>query len=264
MYQITLLTGRAAALPGSDQKSGIDKRIAAAPLMLGPEGLDGDEQADRRVHGGPEKAVHHYPYEHYAVWRAELAADGGAARKAAGGALPPAPAASLDGMRQAPPPGYLDMKENGGLLHRPGAFGENISTIGMTEDSVSVGDVFRLGGALVQVSQGRQPCWKLSRRFGVTDMARRVQASGRTGWYYRVLQPGMVAPGDAMVLVDRLAPEWTLHRLWHALYVDRLNLSELQGIAALDVLADGWRRYARRRLESGRVEDWSKRLEGSA
>lgn len=250
MYQITLLTGRAAALPGSDQKSGIDKRIAAAPLMLGPEGLDGDEQADRRVHGGPEKAVHHYPYEHYAAWRAELAADAGAVGKVVGGALPP--------------PGYLDMKENGGLLDRPGAFGENISTIGMTEASVSVGDVFRLGGALVQVSQGRQPCWKLSRRFGVADMARRVQASGRTGWYYRVLQPGMVTPGDAMELIDRLAPEWTLHRLWHALYVDRLNLSELQGIAALDVLAEGWRRYARRRLESGRVEDWSKRLEGSA
>ena len=150
------------------------------------------------------------------------------------------------------------------MLTAPGAFGENVSTRGLTEADVAVGDIFRLGEALVQVSQGRQPCWKLSRRFGVQDMARRVQETGRTGWYYRVLQPGLVATGDALERIDRVAPEWTLQRLWHALYVDRLNLAELQGIAALEVLADGWRRYAIRRLESGQVEDWSKRLEGSA
>jgi MOSC domain-containing protein YiiM len=150
------------------------------------------------------------------------------------------------------------------LLEAPGAFGENISITGMTEDMVAVGDVFRLGGALMQVSQGRQPCWKLNHRFGVPDMARRVQDTGRTGWYYRVLDPGMVAPGDDLVLIDRLAPEWTLHRLWRAMYVDRLNRTELQAIAALDVLAEGWRRYAQRRLDSGRVEDWRPRLEGKA
>jgi MOSC domain-containing protein YiiM len=155
------------------------------------------------------------------------------------------------------------MKEAGAHL-APGGFGENVSTLGMTERNVAVGDVFRLGRALVQVSQGRQPCWKLSRRFGIVDMARRVQESGRTGWYYRVLEPGLVASGDALELVDRAAPDWSLHRLWHALYVDRLNRGELEGIVALDVLAEGWRRYAIRRLESGRVEDWSKRLEGSA
>lgn len=261
MADITLLTGRTAPLPGSHHQSGINKRMVSTPLMLGHEGFEGDEQADRRVHGGPEKAVHHYPFDHYAAWRAELGADCGPADR---GALPPAPVASRNGTRQAPPPGYLNMKENARLLDLPGAFGENISTMGMTEREVSVGDIFRLGGALIQVSQGRQPCWKLSQRFGVADMARRVQSSGRTGWYCRVLQPGMVAPGDTMELIDRVAPEWTLHRLWHALYVDRLNLSELQGIAALDILAAGWRRYAVRRLESGNVEDWSKRLEGGA
>ena len=248
MARIILLTGRAAPLPGSDQKSGIDKRVVDQPLMLGPEGFEGDEQADRRVHGGPEKAVHHYPRDHYAAWRAELGLGG----RETGVSHPRTPV------------GYLDMTEGGGRLDAPGAFGENISTEGMTERDVAVGDIFRLGGAMVQVSQGRQPCWKLSRRFGVSDMARRVQESGRTGWYYRVLQPGLVAPGNRIELIDRLAPDWSLHRLWHALYVDRLNLAELQGIAALEVLAEGWRRYAIRRLESGRVEDWSKRLEGSA
>ncbi|APX25411.1 hypothetical protein Ga0080559_TMP4615 [Salipiger profundus] len=178
------------------------------------------------MHGGIEKAVHHYPLDHYSDWRAEL------------------------GDLQA--------------LTAPGGFGENISTAGLTEEEVAVGDTFRLGGALIQVSQGRQPCWKLNHRFGVADMARRVQQTGRTGWYYRVLQTGTVAPGDRLELIGRLAPDWTLRRLWHALYVDRMNLVELEGIAALDVLAEGWRKYAVRRLESHRVEDWSARLDGTA
>lgn len=226
VFPITLLTGPVAPLAGSEARSGIVKTRVARPLALGPEGFEGDEQADRRVHGGIEKAVHHYPQDHYAAWRADL------------GALPP--------------------------LAAPGGFGENIATAGLTEAEVAVGDTFRLGSALVQVSQGRQPCWKLNHRFGLPDMARRVQATGRTGWYYRVLRPGTVAPGDRLELIDRLAPDWTLRRLWHALYVDRMNLGELEGIAALDVLAESWRKYAVRRLDSRRVEDWSARLDGTA
>ena len=226
MTAITLLTGRARPLPGSDALSGMRKTPAETPLRLGPEGFDGDEQADRRVHGGIEKAGHHYPWDHYPLWRADL------------GELP--------------------------ALGAPGGFGENISASGLTEATVSVGDIFRLGTALVQVSQGRQPCWKLNHRFNVPDMARRLQKTGRTGWYYRVLEQGFVATGDRLERVDRIAPDWTLHRLWHALYVDRMNLGELEGIAALDVLAEGWRKYAVRRLESGRVEDWRKRLDGIA
>ncbi len=226
MSGVTLLTGRASPLPGSDALSGIVKTPVDRPLALSREGLEGDEQADRRVHGGVEKAVHHYSFDHYAGWRSEL------------GPLPP--------------------------LLTSGGFGENISTTGLTETTVAVGDIFRLGSAVLQVSQGRQPCWKLNRRFGVPDMARRVQQTGRTGWYYRVLQPGTVISGDRLELIERVAPAWTLHRLWHTLYVDRLNLRELASIAALDVLAEGWRKYAVRRLESGRVEDWSKRLDGTA
>lgn len=226
MTGVTLLTGRARPLRESDIPSGIVKTPMVRPLTLGREGLEGDEQADRRVHGGIEKAIHHYPFDHYAVWRNDL------------GSLPP--------------------------LLAPGGFGENISTSGLTETTVAVGDIFRLGSAILQVSQGRQPCWKLNRRFDVPDMARRVQQTGRTGWYYRVLQPGTVTSGDRLERIERVAPEWTLHRLWHTLYVDRLNLGELAGIAALDVLAEGWRKYAIRRLESGRVEDWNKRLDGIA
>ena len=226
MTEITLLTGRAAPLPGRNALSGIVKKPVEQPLSLGLEGFEGDEQADRRVHGGPEKAVHHYPFDHYPGWREEL------------GDLPP--------------------------LRTAGGFGENISASGLSEASVAVGDIFRLGTALVQVSQGRQPCWKLNHRFGVQDMSRRVQTTGRTGWYYRVLEPGIVLPTDRLERVDRVAPDWTLRRLWHVFYIDRLNLDELKGIAALDVLAESWRKYAVRRLESGRVEDWRKRLDGTA
>ena len=148
------------------------------------------------------------------------------------------------------------------LLAGPGAFGENIATAGLTEDGPAIGDVFALGTAVVEVSQGRQPCWKLNERFGRPDMARLVQSSGRTGWYYRVLRPGIVAPGDRLTLLERTAPDWTLARIWRAFYIDPLNRAELAGIAALERLADGWRAHAARRLESNRVEDWTRRLHG--
>lgn len=226
MTAVILLTGPAAALAGTRHQSAIAKTPVTAPVMIEAEGIAGDEQADRRVHGGPEKALHHYPRDHYPAWQDEI--------------------------------GTLD------LLNAPGAFGENISASGLTEKNVAVGDIFRLGSALIQVSQGRQPCWKLNHRFGVADMALRVQRSGRNGWYYRVLETGSAGPGDALTLIERPAPDWTLHRLWQVMYVDRMNIDALSQMAALDVLAEGWKRYARRRLESGRVEDWSKRLEGSS
>lgn len=219
-----LLVGPVAPLGAGGVPSGIDKRAVEGRLWLGHAGFAGDAHGDRRHHGGPEKAVHHYPFEHYELWRDEI--------------------------------GVCD------LLSRPGAFGENLSTIGMAEADVAVGDTFRLGGALIQVSQGRQPCWKLNLRFGVPGMARRVQQSGRTGWYYRVLEEGHVETGDGFATVDRPTPAWTIERIRRALYVDALNLDELSAMTALTHLADGWRRCAAQRIASRRVEDWTARLVG--
>ncbi|MDO5370298.1 MOSC domain-containing protein [Paracoccus sp. (in: a-proteobacteria)] len=202
--------------------SAIGKHPVDRPLWLGTEGFAGDAQADPR-HGGPEKAVHHYDAGHYPSWRADL------------GDLPQL---------------------------APGGFGENLSSLGLTESGVAVGDRFRLGAALVEVSQARQPCWKLNIRFGIPDMARRVQDSARTGWYYRVIEPGMVAPGDGLVLAERRAPDWTLDRLWRVLYRDRLDRAELTAMAELAVLSNGWRALARRRLDNMAVEDWTARLKG--
>jgi MOSC domain-containing protein YiiM len=219
-----VLVGPVAPLGSGGHMSGIAKAPAPAPWRIGVEGLDGDRQADRKHHGGPEKALHHYPLDHYAVWRTELG----------------------------------DMA----LLDAPGAFGENLSTQGWTEENVCVGDVLRFGGALLQVSQGRQPCYKLSLRFGRRDMAKRVQESGRTGWYYRVLEPGVVRQGDLLELVERRRPDWPLSRLTRLLYRDRDDRAGLAAMAALDELAESWRALAARRLDTGKVENWSARLYG--
>ncbi|HET8728715.1 MAG TPA: MOSC domain-containing protein, partial [Alphaproteobacteria bacterium] len=149
------------------------------------------------------------------------------------------------------------------LLSGPGAFGENLSSTGLTEQEVCVGDVFALGTARLQVSQARQPCWKLGCRFGDPAMPRLVQDSGRTGWYYRVLDPGVAAAGDRLILRDRPNPDWTLARVLHVLYHDCLNRPALAAIAGLEDLAVGWRRLAQRRLDSMTVEDWGARLLGS-
>ena len=148
------------------------------------------------------------------------------------------------------------------FLTNPGAFGENIATSGLTENEAVIGDVFRLGNAVVEISQGRQPCWKLNERFSEKTMARKVQETGRTGWYYRVLEAGTVSPGDRLSLLVRHSPNWTIARIWRTFYVTTLDRSELAAVAALTRLVSGWRSHAARRLESGEVEDWSKRLQG--
>jgi MOSC domain-containing protein YiiM len=219
-----VLAGQVAPLGPDGPPSGIAKCAVAGPWHITRTGLAGDAQGDLRHHGGPEKALHQYPREHYAEWTAEI----------------------------GPHP----------LFAAPGAFGENLSGQGWTEESICIGDVARFGSALLQVSQGRQPCFKLDLRFGRTGMARDVQRTGRTGWYWRVLEEGEASEGDAIVLIDRPQPYWSLSRLIRLLYRDIRNREELEAMAALPELTESWRTLARRRVEAGQVEDWTKRLAG--
>lgn len=219
------LIGDLAPLGDKAAPSGIAKRPVAVPTRLTKTGFETDRQGDLRHHGGPEKAVHHYPWDHYRCWRGDI------------GAHP--------------------------LLEAPGAFGENLSTLGLTEADVAIGDVFRLGEALIEVSQGRQPCWKLNARFDHATMAREVQKTGRTGWYYRVLEEGLVAPGDSLVPVELMCHGWTVRKIWHFFYVDPLNRDALTEIADLKSLSLSWRQLAERRLATLAVEGWEKRLTGS-
>ncbi|NUJ78472.1 MOSC domain-containing protein [Methylocystis sp. FS] len=204
------------------RKSAIRKAPLEPPWRIESEGLVGDRQADRCHHGGAEKALHHYPREHYDAWRA-------------------------------------DLPELASELVAP-AFGENISTSGLTEAEVCVGDVFALGGARLQVSQGRQPCLTLNFRFGRRDMARRTQETMRCGWYYRVLETGAARPGDNLRLIERPRADWPLARLFALLYVRPRAFDELTEMTALPELAESWRALARRRIENRKVEDWRRRL----
>lgn len=219
-----VLVGKVGPLGRHRVPSGIDKKPVDGPIASTFTCLSGDAQGDSKHHGGPEKAIHHYPFDHYARWRAE----------------------------------YPDLAWR---LAEPGAFGENISTDGLTETDVCIGDIYRLGTALVQVSQGRQPCWRLNERFDNPRMAHRVQESGRTGWYYRVLEEGHVAAGDTISLVERPAEGWTLERVLYVLYRDTLNAENLARLAELPQLAESWRTLARRRFDTRAVENWSRRLE---
>lgn len=223
-----VLAGRIRPFGPKGVPSGIDKAPVAGPVRVTSVGLDIDEQGDPKHHGGPEKALHHYPRDHYAPWRAELDEQGG----------------------------------NAAMLDHAGAFGENFSTSGLTEADVCIGDRFRLGTALVEISQARQPCWKLNHRFGFAGMSRAVQGSGRTGWYYRVIEEGEVKAGDHLVLVARPFPQWSLQRLLHVLYVDRLNLTALAEMSELAPLAESWRKLARQRVANHVVEDMERRLAG--
>ena len=218
-----LLAGKAVTYTRPGSVSAIAKHPLAGEVRIGELGIEGDEQGDLRVHGGIDKAVHHYPFEHYASWRDEM------------GAHP--------------------------MLEAPGAFGENISTQGLTEATVCLGDRFELGDVLLEVSQGRQPCWKLNDRFDVPDMARRVQDTGRSGWYYRVLHAGHAQAGDTLTLIERPHPGWPLARLAALLYQRVLDPAQLEPALELP-LVPSWRKIIERRLQHNAVENWGKRIDG--
>lgn len=202
MAHVSLFIGGIRPLPDSGRPTGIYKQAVTAALDLGPEGFVGDQQADRRVHGGPDKAVHLYPACHYA----RLA-----------GRFPDAA-------------GQLVV----------GSLGENLSTADLDEGDVRIGDIWCLGSARLQVCQPRNPCWKIDERFGCEGMAAYIAEHRLTGWYWRVLTPGRVAPGDALEL-ESAADTLTLAeamRLWQS---HRPTLDDLDKLAAAPGIADNWR-----------------------
>lgn len=216
-----LYVGGITTLEPEGQSTGIYKLASKSPLQLTREGFSGDVQADRRVHGGPEKAVHHYAAENYAPLAAAF----------------PATAGTLV----------------------PGGLGENVSSSGWNEAGVCIGDVFRLGRAVVQVSQPRSPCWKINHKFGTPGMSRFIAEQGITGWYYRVVEEGEVAPDDVFELLERPSPGVSLARLWQVSLTHRPAIDELTQLIATPGLNPGWvDKLAERRswlIENSSVDD---------
>lgn len=216
--QITgLYTGAAKPMPGDGRSTAIFKQPVHARVHLGPEGLDGDVQADRRVHGGPEKALHHFPADNYAR------------------------------LARAVP----DLADS----FVPGAIGENISTQGYTETEVCIGDIYACGSARIQLCQPRTPCWKIDARFDVEGLAKAIQVAGMSGWYYRVLEEGEIAAGDEWSLLERNPEPFSLSHFWHLAHTQRPDLDELMRLATTPGLAPQWQQRIRDRhawlLENG-------------
>ncbi|MCX2725871.1 MOSC domain-containing protein [Roseibium salinum] len=204
--------------------SAIARRRADGPQDVLETGLAGDKQADLTVHGGPEKALHIYPSEHYAHWQAEF----------------PEKARAF----------------------RPGGFGENISSEGFVEEDLCIGDIFSAGSARIQISQGRQPCWKLNMHTDNPGQAAAFQKTGKTGWYFRVLEPGTLAAGDEIALIDRPCPDWNLREVILARFDPRLDPSVALALSQVAQLAEPWRAAFARKADRDYREDTSRRLKG--
>jgi len=202
--------------------TGFLKERISGPVQLHWTNLEGDGQADLVHHGGRDKAVLAYSADHYDSWRREMS--------------------------------HPDLPF--------GAFGENFTLVGLTERDVCIGDRWAVGETVqVQISQPRQPCWKLARRWKRKTLALEVQQSGRTGWYFRVLIEGTVAAGMTLTLLERPYPEWSVERANQIMHNDKQNMAAALELASIPLLSENWQATLLKRGR-GVESDPAKRLIG--
>ncbi len=194
---------------GEQVWTGIYKNATDAPLWVRKLNIDGDQQADLSVHGGIDKAVYAFPSEHYAYYRHELGAQD----------------------------------------YPPGQFGENLTTEGLLEAQVRIGDRYRIGAVLLEVSQPRSPCYKFAIKMGTAEALAVCINSARTGFYLRVLHEGEIRAGDAIELDYANTDAPTVQEIHRLYYLDRRNFEALERAAHCDLLASGFKDEFRARLE---------------
>ena len=194
---------------GQRVTTGIFKTPVSGQVNVRTLNLEGDGQADLSVHGGETKAVYVYPSEHYEFWRAEL------------------PETALPW----------------------GMFGENLSTQGLAEEEVQIGDEFRIGTVRLRATEPRVPCYKLGIRFERSDIVKRFLKSERTGFYFSVLREGRVQEGELIERVRQRSHSVSVADVARLYASDRENIELLRRVVAVDALGDGWRQYFLRRLE---------------
>jgi MOSC domain-containing protein YiiM len=205
-----LHTGKVSPFGPKGEPSAI-RKSHVDQAMLGLLGFDGDEQADLKNHGGTDKVLNFYPYENYDWWSGIL-------------------------------------RSGTERLSATSAFGENVTTQGMLETEICVGDRFAIGETLVEISQGRQPCWKLNHLFGNADIAKQMIESARCGFYARVVEGGLVRDSDAVHLVDCPYPLWTIDRTFRLLFHKAKDADALKSLVELEPLAKSWREKALARI----------------
>lgn len=209
LISLNVARPRLAIYKGATVNTGIFKKPVSGRVALRTLNLDGDRQADLTVHGGPYKAVYAYPSEHYEYWRGEL------------------PGTDLPW----------------------GMFGENLTTEGLSEDDLHVGDRFRIGSAIAMVRQPRMPCYKLTVKFQRDDIIERFLVSGRSGFYFSVEQEGEVAEGDSIELLSRNQGGITIAEMNRLFVRERYNRDLLQKAIATAALPESWREYFLPRLK---------------
>lgn len=196
------------SMQGESVPTGIFKQPVTGPVEVGKLGLVGDLQADRRFHGGPDKAVNVYPAEHYIYWREMLGVDWSA-----------------------------------------GAFGENLTTRGLLENEVAIGDVFQLGDVRFEVTQARQPCWKLAAKHQLSNLVKLVETSGRTGFYLRCLTPGTITTDMELTRISRPELRFSVFEAYQILR-DRHDLEGANELLKVSALSDAWREELSQRKEA--------------
>lgn len=202
MSGLLFFVGDLRPLPESGRPTGIYKQPAGGRLRLERDGFVGDHQADRRVHGGPQKAVHCYPASHYRRLAERF----------------PEAAAQLV----------------------PGSLGENLSTPDLREETVHVGDRYQLGSARLRLCQPRNPCWKIDERFACDGMAEFIARERLNGWYFSVDHAGEAGPGDQLTLLERQPGAPTLADALRLCQTHRPPLAELDALIATPGIAEQW------------------------
>lgn len=186
---------------GEMLRTGIYKQPVSGRVMLRQLNLDGDGQADLEAHGGHDKAVYAYPYEHYAYWSREL--------------------------------GRADFSY--------GQFGENFTIEGLLEEEVCIGDVYRIGEAIVEVTQPRAPCYKLAHKMEMPTFVKLFTQSERIGFYMAVVQEGEVGAGDSITRLLAGPEQMTVKEIFHLLYFDKRNVAQAKRALRIPALAEAWR-----------------------
>jgi MOSC domain-containing protein YiiM len=194
---------------GDPVSTGIFKEPVAGRVVLRTLNLDGDRQVDLSVHGGPSKAVYVYPSEHYDYWKRELP----------------------------------EMKLPWGM------FGENFTSAGLFESELNIGDKFRVGSAVVMVTEPRMPCYKLGIRFGRPDIVKRFLTSEHTGFYFAVLEEGEVGVGDSIELIEGSKHSVRVSEITQLYTREKHNIGLLRRAIEVEALPESWRSYFQHRLE---------------
>jgi MOSC domain-containing protein YiiM len=204
-------------------ETAIDKFPVEGRILLSYDGLDGDQNADLIHHGGPDRVLHQYPMEHYAYWSEKYGKE---------------------------------------IDWQPAGMGENLSSEGMTENTVCLGDRYQWGEAIIEVCQPRSPCFKLNKRWGIEKLSVNMQEIFRCGWFYRVIKPGFVSVRKPLVLIEQAHNTMTLREVCVIFFANPLDKMGLKRLKQQSKLSKSWLSKVDKRLDINEVEDWDFRLLG--